>query len=42
VGLGGGEFRLPVLMYAVGYPAKTAIPLNLMVSIVRDFIECTP
>ena len=34
VGLGGGEFRLPVLMYAVGYPAKTAVPLNLMVSIV--------
>jgi uncharacterized membrane protein YfcA len=34
VGLGGGEFRLPVLMYAVGYPAKTAVPLNLTVSIV--------
>jgi uncharacterized membrane protein YfcA len=34
VGLGGGEFRLPVLMYAVGYPAKTAVTLNLMVSIV--------
>ena len=34
VGLGGGEFRLPVLMYAVGYPAKTAVPLNLIVSIV--------
>src|SRR4029077_5502731 len=34
VGLGGGEFRLPVLMYVVGYPAKTAVPLNLMVSIV--------
>jgi uncharacterized membrane protein YfcA len=39
VGLGGGEFRLPVLMYAVGYPAKTAVPLNLMVSIV---IAATP
>lgn len=34
VGLGGGEFRLPVLMYAVGYPAKTAVPLNLIVSLV--------
>src|SRR5437016_13948617 len=34
VGLGGGEFRVPVLMYAVGYPAKTAAALNLMVSIV--------
>jgi len=31
VGLGGGEFRLPVLMYIVGYPARTAVPLNLAV-----------
>jgi uncharacterized protein len=34
VGLGGGEFRLPVLMYVVGYPAKTAVPLNLAVSLI--------
>src|SRR6516165_12508506 len=34
VGLGGGEFRLPVLMYVVGYPARTALPLNLAVSLV--------
>jgi uncharacterized membrane protein YfcA len=34
VGLGGGEFRLPILMYVVGYPAKTAVPLNLAVSLV--------
>ena len=34
VGLGGGEFRLPVLMYAVGFDAKSAIPLNLLVSLV--------
>ena len=34
VGLGGGEFRLPVLMYIVGYPARTAVPLNLAVSLV--------
>ncbi len=34
VGLGGGEFRLPVLMYAIGFDAKSAIPLNLMVSLV--------
>jgi uncharacterized protein len=33
VGLGGGEFRLPVLMYVVGYPARTAVPLNLAVSL---------
>jgi uncharacterized protein len=34
VGLGGGEFRLPVLMYVVGYPARTAVPLNLAVSLI--------
>ena len=34
VGLGGGEFRLPVLMYVVGYPPRTAVPLNLVVSLV--------
>src|SRR5262249_8143573 len=34
VGVGGGEFRLPVLMYVVGYPARTAVPLNLAVSLV--------
>src|SRR6516162_992250 len=34
VGLGGGEFRLPVLMYVVGYPARTAVPINLAVSLI--------
>jgi len=34
VGLGGGEFRLPVLLYVVGYPARTAVPLNLAVTLV--------
>lgn len=34
VGLGGGEFRLPVLMHALGFNAKSAVPLNLMVSFV--------
>jgi uncharacterized membrane protein YfcA len=34
VGLGGGEFRLPVLIYVVGYPARKAVPLNLAVSLV--------
>ena len=32
--MGGGEFRLPILMYVVGYPARTAVPLNLAVSLV--------
>jgi uncharacterized protein len=34
IGLGGGEFRLPVLMHSVGFDAKSAVPLNLMVSAV--------
>jgi uncharacterized protein len=34
IGLGGGEFRLPVLMYGIGFDAKSSIPLNLMVSLV--------
>jgi uncharacterized protein len=34
IGLGGGEFRLPVLIHAVGFDAKAAIPINLMVSLV--------
>jgi uncharacterized protein len=34
IGLGGGEFRLPVLMYGIGFDAKSAIPLNLIVSLV--------
>ena len=34
IGLGGGEFRLPVLMHGIGLDAKSAIPLNLMISLV--------
>jgi uncharacterized membrane protein YfcA len=34
IGLGGGEFRLPVLIHAIGFEARSAIPLNLMVSFV--------
>jgi uncharacterized membrane protein YfcA len=33
IGLGGGEFRLPVLMNIIGFPAKASIPLNLVVSL---------
>jgi uncharacterized protein len=32
IGLGGGEFRLPVLMYGIGYDARSAVPLNLLTS----------
>jgi uncharacterized membrane protein YfcA len=34
IGLGGGEFRLPVLMHGIGFDAKPAVPLNLMISFV--------
>jgi len=34
VGLGGGEFRLPVLLRVIGFDARTAIPVNLLVSAV--------
>src|SRR5215472_17230379 len=34
IGLGGGEFRLPVLMHVIGFDAKSSVPLNLMVSLV--------
>jgi len=34
IGLGGAEFRLPVLVGPLGYAARRAVPLNLSVSIV--------
>jgi uncharacterized membrane protein YfcA len=34
IGLGGGEFRLPVLMYVIGFDARSAVPLNLIISLV--------
>jgi uncharacterized membrane protein YfcA len=34
IGLGGGEFRLPVLMYGIGFNARAAVPLNLLTSLV--------
>ncbi|PSB25551.1 sulfite exporter TauE/SafE family protein [Chlorogloea sp. CCALA 695] len=34
IGLGGAEFRLPVLASPLRYPARQAVPLNLAVSIV--------
>lgn len=33
IGLGGGEFRLPVLIRVIGFPARAAVPLNLVVSL---------
>ena len=34
IGLGGAEFRLPVLIGPLGYPSRQAVPLNLAVSLV--------
>src|SRR5215472_11455304 len=34
IGLGGGEFRLPVLMHGIGFNPKSAVPPNLMISLV--------
>src|ERR1700737_643610 len=34
IGLGGGEVRLPVLMHAIGFSARSAVPLNLLTSLV--------
>jgi len=34
IGLGGGEFRLPVLIYGIGFDARSAVPLNLLTSLV--------
>jgi uncharacterized membrane protein YfcA len=34
IGLGGAEFRLPVLMGVFGLTARRAVPLNLLVSLV--------
>ena len=34
IGLGGAEFRLPVLVGSLGYPPRRAVPLNLAISLV--------
>jgi uncharacterized protein len=34
IGLGGGEFRLPVLTSLFGYAAREAVPLNLVISLI--------
>jgi uncharacterized membrane protein YfcA len=33
IGLGGAEFRLPVLAGLLQYPARQAVPLNLAISL---------
>jgi uncharacterized protein len=34
IGLGGGAFRLPVLVYGIGFDARSAVPLNLLTSLI--------
>jgi uncharacterized membrane protein YfcA len=34
LGLGGAEFRLPILVAGFGYPLRRAVPLNLAISLV--------
>ncbi|MBM4073988.1 MAG: sulfite exporter TauE/SafE family protein, partial [Planctomycetes bacterium] len=34
IGLGGAEFRLPVLVGLLGMTPKAAVPMNLVVSLV--------
>jgi uncharacterized protein len=39
MGLGGAEFRLPVLAGVLGYNARQAVPLNLAVSLVTIIVS---
>lgn len=39
MGLGGAEFRLPVLAGSLGYSARQAVPLNLAISLVTILIS---
>src|ERR1700730_18539724 len=34
IGLGGGEFRLPILVALIGFAARTAAPMNQILSLV--------
>src|SRR5271166_193790 len=34
IGLGGGEFRLPILVGMIGFAARAAVPMNQILSLV--------
>src|SRR5207302_10320597 len=34
IGLGGGEFRLPILVTLIGFTARAAVPMNQILSLV--------
>lgn len=39
IGVGGGEFRTPVLLYVVGLPVVTAIAVNLLVGLLTVVVS---
>lgn len=39
IGVGGGEFRIPVLLYVVGLPVITAIAVNLLVGLLTVVVS---
>ncbi|MEM2676850.1 MAG: sulfite exporter TauE/SafE family protein [Candidatus Bathyarchaeia archaeon] len=39
VGVGGGEFRMPVLLYVIGLPVKAAIAVNLLVGLLTVIVS---
>src|SRR6202049_4166659 len=34
IGLGGGEFRLPILVGLIGFAARAAVPMNQILSLI--------
>jgi uncharacterized membrane protein YfcA len=34
IGLGGGEFRLPLLVSLIGFSARRAVPMNQILSLI--------
>jgi uncharacterized membrane protein YfcA len=34
IGLGGGEFRLPLLVGLIGFTARAAVPMNQILSLI--------
>lgn len=39
IGVGGGEFRMPILLYVIGLPTITAIAVNLLVGLLTVVVS---
>ncbi|MEM3731700.1 MAG: sulfite exporter TauE/SafE family protein [Candidatus Bathyarchaeia archaeon] len=39
IGVGGGEFRIPILLYVIGLPVITAIAVNLLVGLLTVVVS---